>query len=101
MRQPATIEALMRRRTLPLLARLLWRRLSLDVWTAHREGCGKFCRTSGDPDIAIGIQDLKATMPIVAKRLDEAKSISFPRPREASGPPLLQSSIAWVLCVFI
>ena len=42
-------------------------RLGYDVWTMDHEGYGKSSRTSGNSDIASGVEDLKAAMPIVAK----------------------------------
>jgi alpha-beta hydrolase superfamily lysophospholipase len=42
-------------------------RLGYDVWTMDHEGYGKSSRTSGNSDIASGVEDLKAAVPIVAK----------------------------------
>src|SRR5580704_10586788 len=42
-------------------------RLGYDVWTMDHEGYGKSSRTASNSDIASGVEDLKAAMPIVAK----------------------------------
>jgi alpha-beta hydrolase superfamily lysophospholipase len=42
-------------------------RLGYDVWTMDHEGYGKSSRTSGNSDIASGVEDLKAAIPIVVK----------------------------------
>jgi alpha-beta hydrolase superfamily lysophospholipase len=48
-------------------------RLGYDVWTMDHEGYGKSSRTSGNSDIASGVEDLKAAAPIVAKETGRAK----------------------------
>jgi alpha-beta hydrolase superfamily lysophospholipase len=40
-------------------------RYGFDVWTMDHEGYGKSSRTSGNSDIASGVEDLKAAMPII------------------------------------
>jgi alpha-beta hydrolase superfamily lysophospholipase len=40
-------------------------RLGFDVWTMDHEGYGKSSRTDGNSDIASGVADLKAALPIV------------------------------------
>ncbi len=42
-------------------------RLGYDVWTMDHEGYGKSSRTAGNSDIASGVEDLKAAIPIVVK----------------------------------
>jgi alpha-beta hydrolase superfamily lysophospholipase len=48
-------------------------RLGYDVWTMDHEGYGKSSRTSGNSDIASGVEDLKAAMPIVVKETGHNK----------------------------
>ena len=48
-------------------------RLGYDVWTMDHEGYGKSSRTSGNSDIASGVEDLKAAMPIVARETGHGK----------------------------
>jgi alpha-beta hydrolase superfamily lysophospholipase len=48
-------------------------RLGYDVWTMDHEGYGKSSRTSGNSDIASGVEDLKAAVPIVAKETGRSK----------------------------
>ena len=48
-------------------------RLGYDVWTMDHEGYGKSSRTSGNSDIASGVEDLKAAIPIVVKETGQDK----------------------------
>jgi alpha-beta hydrolase superfamily lysophospholipase len=48
-------------------------RLGYDVWTMDHEGYGKSSRTSGNSDIASGVEDLKAAVPIVARETGRSK----------------------------
>jgi alpha-beta hydrolase superfamily lysophospholipase len=48
-------------------------RLGYDVWTMDHEGYGKSSRTPGNSDIASGVEDLKAAMPILAKEAGRSK----------------------------
>jgi alpha-beta hydrolase superfamily lysophospholipase len=48
-------------------------RLGYDVWTMDHEGYGKSSRTSGNSDIASGVEDLKAAAPVVAKETGRSK----------------------------
>jgi alpha-beta hydrolase superfamily lysophospholipase len=48
-------------------------RLGYDVWTMDHEGYGKSSRTSGNSDIASGVEDLKAVAPIVARETGRSK----------------------------
>jgi alpha-beta hydrolase superfamily lysophospholipase len=48
-------------------------RLGYDVWTMDHEGYGKSSRTSGNSDIASGVEDLKAAAPIVARETGRDK----------------------------
>jgi len=48
-------------------------RLGYDVWTMDHEGYGKSSRTSGNSDIASGVEDLKAAIPIVVKETGRDK----------------------------
>ncbi len=48
-------------------------RLGYDVWTMDHEGYGKSSRTAGNSDIASGVEDLKAVVPIVAKETGRSK----------------------------
>ncbi len=51
----------------------VYARLGYDVWTMDHEGYGKSSRTSGNSDIASGVEDLKAAMPIVTRETGRAK----------------------------
>src|SRR5258708_12537877 len=42
-------------------------RVGYDVWAMDHEGYGKSSRTSGNSDIASGVEDLKAAAPVVAR----------------------------------
>ncbi len=48
-------------------------RLGYDVWTMDHEGYGKSSRTAGNSDIASGVEDLKAAIPIVVKETGRDK----------------------------
>lgn len=48
-------------------------RLGYDVWTMDHEGYGKSSRTSGNSDIASGVEDLKAAVPVVARETGRSK----------------------------
>ena len=48
-------------------------RLGYDVWTMDHEGYGKSSRTSGNSDIASGVEDLKAAIPTVVKETGRDK----------------------------
>jgi alpha-beta hydrolase superfamily lysophospholipase len=48
-------------------------RLGYDVWAMDNEGYGKSSRTTGNSDIASGVEDLKAAVPIVAKETGRSK----------------------------
>ena len=48
-------------------------RLGYDVWAMDHEGYGKSSRTSGNSDIASGVEDLKAAAPIVEKETGRSK----------------------------
>jgi alpha-beta hydrolase superfamily lysophospholipase len=48
-------------------------RLGYDVWTMDHEGYGKSSRTSGNSDIASGVEDLKAAAPLLAKETGRSK----------------------------
>jgi alpha-beta hydrolase superfamily lysophospholipase len=48
-------------------------RLGYDVWTMDHEGYGKSSRTAGNSDIASGVEDLKAGMPVVARETGRGK----------------------------
>ncbi|HEV7983561.1 MAG TPA: alpha/beta fold hydrolase [Xanthobacteraceae bacterium] len=52
-------------------------RLGYDVWTMDHEGYGKSSRTSGNSDIASGVEDLKAAMPIVVRESGQDKAHMF------------------------
>jgi pimeloyl-ACP methyl ester carboxylesterase len=51
----------------------IFARLGYDVWTVDHEGYGKSSRTSGNSDIASGVEDLKAAIPIVVKETGRDK----------------------------
>ena len=61
-------------------------RLGYDVWTMDHEGYGKSSRTSGNSDIASGVEDLKAAMPIVVKETGQTRCTSSAPRRARSGP---------------
>jgi alpha-beta hydrolase superfamily lysophospholipase len=48
-------------------------RLGYDVWSMDHEGYGKSSRTSGNSDIASGVEDLKAAVPVIAEQTGRAK----------------------------
>jgi alpha-beta hydrolase superfamily lysophospholipase len=48
-------------------------RLGYDVWSMDHEGYGKSSRTSGNSDIASGVEDLKAAVPVVAEQTGRAR----------------------------
>jgi alpha-beta hydrolase superfamily lysophospholipase len=48
-------------------------RFGFDVWTMDFEGYGKSTVTAGNSDIASGVADLKAAMPIVERETGQAK----------------------------
>jgi alpha-beta hydrolase superfamily lysophospholipase len=52
-------------------------RLGYDVWTMDHEGYGKSSRTSGNSDIASGVGDLEAAMPIVVRESGQDKAHMF------------------------
>jgi alpha-beta hydrolase superfamily lysophospholipase len=51
----------------------VYARLGYDVWTVDHEGYGKSSRTSGNSDIASGVEDLKAAAQVVAKETGRSK----------------------------
>src|SRR5882762_3834551 len=51
----------------------VYARLGYDVWTMDHEGYGKSSRTSGNSDIASGVEDLKAAAPVVARETGRGK----------------------------
>jgi alpha-beta hydrolase superfamily lysophospholipase len=51
----------------------IFARLGYDVWTMDHEGYGKSSRTSGNSDIASGVEDLKAAVLVVAKETGRSK----------------------------
>jgi len=51
----------------------VYARLGYDVWTMDHEGYGKSSRTSGNSDIASGVEDLKAAVPVVARETGRSK----------------------------
>jgi pimeloyl-ACP methyl ester carboxylesterase len=48
-------------------------RYGFDVWTMDFEGYGKSSRTEGNSNIADGVEDLKAALPVVARETGEQK----------------------------
>ncbi len=50
--------------------------LGFDVWTMDHEGYSRSSRTAGNSDIASGVEDLKAVMPIVERETGQ-KTFSF------------------------
>ena len=48
-------------------------RYGFDVWTMDHENYGKSGRTSGNADIASGVEDLKAAVEVIAKETGAAK----------------------------
>jgi alpha-beta hydrolase superfamily lysophospholipase len=51
----------------------VYARLGYDVWTMDHEGYGKSSRTSGNSDIASGVEDLKAAAPVVTRETGRSK----------------------------
>jgi alpha-beta hydrolase superfamily lysophospholipase len=52
-------------------------RYGFDVWTMDHEGYGKSSRTSGNSDIASGVEDLKAGTEVVARESGHARMHFF------------------------
>jgi len=48
-------------------------RYGFDVWTMDFEGYGKSSRTEGNSNIADGVEDLKAAMPVVARETGQQR----------------------------
>jgi pimeloyl-ACP methyl ester carboxylesterase len=48
-------------------------RYGFDVWTMDFEGYGRSSRTEGNSNIADGVEDLKAAMPVVARETGQQK----------------------------
>lgn len=48
-------------------------RYGFDVWTMDHEGYGKSDRTSGNSDIASGVEDLRAAMAVVARETGQTR----------------------------
>ena len=44
-----------------------------DVWTMDHEGYGKSDRTDGNSDIASGVEDLKAAMPVIQRETGQSR----------------------------
>lgn len=52
-------------------------RYGFDVWTMDHEGYGKSSRTSGNSDIASGVEDLKAAIEVVTRETGRTKAHFF------------------------
>lgn len=52
-------------------------RLGFEVWTMDHEGYGHSDRTSGNSDIASGVEDLKAAMAVIAKTTGQSRAAYF------------------------
>lgn len=48
-------------------------RWGFDVWTMDHEGYGRSDRTSGNSDIASGVEDLRAAMPVIARETGQTR----------------------------
>jgi alpha-beta hydrolase superfamily lysophospholipase len=48
-------------------------RNGFDVWTMDHEGYGKSARTDGNSDIASGVADLRAAMPVIARETGQTR----------------------------
>lgn len=51
----------------------IFARLGYDVWAMDHEGYGRSSRTSGNSDIASGVEDLKAAAPVVTAQTGRSK----------------------------
>jgi alpha-beta hydrolase superfamily lysophospholipase len=51
----------------------IFARLGYDVWAMDHEGYGRSSRTSGNSDIASGVEDLKAAAPVVTAETGRSK----------------------------
>src|SRR2546430_6068606 len=51
--------------------------LGYDVWTMDHEGYGFSSRTAGNSGIQIGVEDLKAALPVVEKVTGKASVLMF------------------------
>jgi alpha-beta hydrolase superfamily lysophospholipase len=61
-------------------------RAGFDCWTMDHENYGKSGRTSGNSDIASGVEDLKAAVEVVAKETGLRKYISSASPPVPCAP---------------
>jgi len=57
-----------------------------DVWTMDHDGYGLSGSSGNNSDIASGVEDLKAAIPVVMKEPDSRKCISSARRRARSAP---------------
>ncbi|HVC61352.1 MAG TPA: alpha/beta fold hydrolase [Acetobacteraceae bacterium] len=48
-------------------------RHGFDVWTMDHEGYGKSARTDGNSDIASGVEDLRAAMPVIERETGQTR----------------------------
>lgn len=62
-----------------------------DVWTMDFEGYGKSTVTTGNSDIASGVADLRAALPIVEQETGQSNSISWAKAAARYEPRLLPS----------
>ncbi|MBO0764687.1 MAG: alpha/beta hydrolase [Hyphomicrobiaceae bacterium] len=51
--------------------------LGLDVWTMDHEGYGHSSRTASNSGIMVGVEDLKAALPVVEKATGQSKVMMF------------------------
>ena len=58
-----------------------------DVWTMDHDGYGRSGSSGNNSDIASGVEDLKAAMPVVAKETGRAKAHFYGTCPAASVPP--------------
>ncbi|HEY3845712.1 MAG TPA: alpha/beta fold hydrolase [Acetobacteraceae bacterium] len=48
-------------------------RFGFDVWTMDHEGYGKSARTDGNSDIASGVEDLRAALPVITRETRQTR----------------------------
>lgn len=52
-------------------------KLGFDVWTLDHEGYGRSSRTDSNSDVACGVEDLRAAMPLIARKSGRAQAMFF------------------------
>jgi len=66
-------------------------RFGYDVWTMDFEGYGKSSRGEGNSNVADGVEDMKAAIPVVARETGQQRFHMFGESSGALRAPLLKS----------